>query len=100
MVLTSASTSVTVPVGRSAPHHRRSLATKAAADASRRSGSVARFGRTIRSSAGIRSRSIAPQLGAPPEGGSPVSSATAVAASEYTSDAAVGLAPAAISGAT
>ena len=99
-MLTSASTSVTVPLGRAAPHHRCSLETKAAAEASRRAGSVARFARTIRSSAGIRSRSIAPQLGAPPDGASPVSSARAVAANEYTSDAAVGLAPAATSGAT
>jgi hypothetical protein len=35
----------------------------------------------IRSSAGIRSRSIAPQLGGPSVGGSPVSSVSAVAAS-------------------
>ena len=95
----SASTRVTVPLGRATPHHRCSLATKAAGDGSRRPGSVARFGRRTRSSAATRSRSIAPQLGAPPEGGSPVSSARAVAANEYTSDVAVGRAPAATSGA-
>ena len=48
---------------------------------SRRCGSMARFARTIRSSAGIRSRSIAPQLGAP-SGGRPVSNVSAVAANE------------------
>ena len=78
---TSAMTRVTAPAGRSAPHQRRSLATKAAADASRRSGSVARLGRTIRSKAATRSGSIVPHVGGPPEGASPVSRATAVAAS-------------------
>ena len=64
-------------------------------------GSVARFGRTIRSERrDPLALDRAPARRAPATEASPVSSARAVAANEYTSDAAVGLAPAATSGAT